>query len=574
MPFIQRIVEPTHVSRVEVGQGIQNELECVTNHSLANIIRQLSTLSKHAEDMFSELYQETNDFFKRASQLNGRIEHLRMTVMELNPTEEIVSLQDIHLRKPYRSSNQHDQQVVSKTTISRAILETYNRCEKPPALDKLNQYREDGKDCMKFYTDPGYFFELWYKEIQKDIDTKKAELRKKRDKRRPNQAKKPAKIKEVVSAKEKHKAEAMGVEFTVHYQNPKIGPSNPNKPVPAGMVQTNTPGMRPQEQEVPNDARRNISEPTANHIESKGSRHMNGPYTHTNSQYIEQQPQNHTETPGKQYRDSQRQSNAINQRHMSPKDRRSSSNRHTSNSMIANRPSMAPPPPPPLGYEQDFNRQDRTSLSPSPQRESLPPPPPPPMDGSYQNSPQHQTPVMIRNQLPRYDSRGSPAGSPIRQMSEDQDLPPPPPQPISPEMPPPPPPPILPQANVPAPPPPPPPPPLPPAVLPLNTRQQPDTVSVNSDISTSTYSSTGTREIEPPMPEKSTGRSALLDEIRKGDWSNKLRKAEDRKERAAPQDKFDVHAVMTRAFEMRQKVMADSDSDEDEDFDDAWEADT
>ena len=89
MPFIQRIVEPTHVSRVEVGQGIQNELECVTNHSLANIIRQLSTLSKHAEDMFSELYQETNDFFKRASQLNGRIEHLRMTVMELNPTEEI-----------------------------------------------------------------------------------------------------------------------------------------------------------------------------------------------------------------------------------------------------------------------------------------------------------------------------------------------------------------------------------------------------------------------------------------------------------------------------------------------------
>ena len=31
---------------------------------------------------------------------------------------------------------------------------------------------------------------------------------------------------------------------------------------------------------------------------------------------------------------------------------------------------------------------------------------------------------------------------------------------------------------------------------------------------------------------------------------------------------------MTRAFEMRQKVMADSDSDEDEDFDDAWEADT
>ena len=50
----------------------------------------------------------------------------------------------------------------------------------------------------------------------------------------------------------------------------------------------------------------------------------------------------------------------------------------------------------------------------------------------------------------------------------------------------------------------------------------------------------------------------------------KLRKAEDRKKNAAPQDKFDVHAVMTRAFEMRQKAMADSDSDED-DLEDDWE---
>ena len=37
---------------------------------------------------------------------------------------------------------------------------------------------------MKFYTDPGYFFELWFKEIQRDIDTKKAELRKKKEGKR------------------------------------------------------------------------------------------------------------------------------------------------------------------------------------------------------------------------------------------------------------------------------------------------------------------------------------------------------------------------------------------------------
>ena len=36
---------------------------------------------------------------------------------------------------------------------------------------------------MKFYTDPGYFFELWFAEIKKDIDTKRAELKKRKEKR-------------------------------------------------------------------------------------------------------------------------------------------------------------------------------------------------------------------------------------------------------------------------------------------------------------------------------------------------------------------------------------------------------
>lgn len=37
--------------------------------------------------------------------------------------------------------------------------------------------REDGRDSVKFYTDPGYFFELWFQDIQKDIETKKTELK-------------------------------------------------------------------------------------------------------------------------------------------------------------------------------------------------------------------------------------------------------------------------------------------------------------------------------------------------------------------------------------------------------------
>lgn len=43
-------------------------------------------------------------------------------------------------------------------------------CDKPPPLDKLNCYRDDGKDGLKFYTDPNYFFELWRQEMLKDTE--------------------------------------------------------------------------------------------------------------------------------------------------------------------------------------------------------------------------------------------------------------------------------------------------------------------------------------------------------------------------------------------------------------------
>lgn len=88
MPFIQRIISPVYVSRGKVDESVTNELECVTNNTLANIIRQLSSLSQHAEDMFADLYRETNKFFNRATDLNNRVEHLTIKVTQLNPTEE------------------------------------------------------------------------------------------------------------------------------------------------------------------------------------------------------------------------------------------------------------------------------------------------------------------------------------------------------------------------------------------------------------------------------------------------------------------------------------------------------
>ncbi|RWS26687.1 hypothetical protein B4U80_04527, partial [Leptotrombidium deliense] len=181
MPLEQRVVSPICVSRGTLpldSQGnlaiaIPNELECVTNGTLANLIRQLSSLSRYAEDLFAGIVNESTLLIARSTSLQGRIERLSVKVTQLDSTVEEVSLHDIHLRKPYKSCNNYDQQVVSRSTMSHSILEKYQTCDKPPPLDKLNPYRDDGKDGLKFYTDPNYFFELWRQEMLKETEREK-----------------------------------------------------------------------------------------------------------------------------------------------------------------------------------------------------------------------------------------------------------------------------------------------------------------------------------------------------------------------------------------------------------------
>ena len=96
MPLLQRIIEPVHVSRNTLpldsngvlAIDIPNELECVTNGTLSNIIRQLSSLSKHAEDIFSTLFKEAKNIAARTHSLQGRIDRLAVKVTQLDSTVE------------------------------------------------------------------------------------------------------------------------------------------------------------------------------------------------------------------------------------------------------------------------------------------------------------------------------------------------------------------------------------------------------------------------------------------------------------------------------------------------------
>ncbi|CAL1573563.1 unnamed protein product [Knipowitschia caucasica] len=184
MPLVKRNIAPRHLCHGTVPDGISNELECVTNNTLSAIIRQLSSLSKHAENVFGELFNEANTFYGRANSLQDRIDRLAIKVTQLDSSIEEVSLQDINMRKAFKSSTVQDQQVLSKGSTPTSVTDMYNTADKAPALSALSAYREDSTDAMKFYSDPSYFFDLWKEKMLQDTEEKRKERRRQREQKR------------------------------------------------------------------------------------------------------------------------------------------------------------------------------------------------------------------------------------------------------------------------------------------------------------------------------------------------------------------------------------------------------
>ncbi|KAJ8975960.1 hypothetical protein NQ317_011928 [Molorchus minor] len=154
MPLPKRVIEPVYVTRGTIPEDYPPSLRA----------------RRHAEDLFGELARDAQQLYDRSNSLQARIDRLAIKVTQLDSTVEEVSLQDIHMRKAFKSAVVFDQQIFSRATMPTAMLETYKSCDKPPPLDKLNCYRDDGKDGLKFYTDPNYFFELWRQEMLNDTE--------------------------------------------------------------------------------------------------------------------------------------------------------------------------------------------------------------------------------------------------------------------------------------------------------------------------------------------------------------------------------------------------------------------
>ena len=68
--------------------SVPDELEYVSVSTLANVMRQLSSLSVRVDDMFGELNRESVAISRRMIALTERTDRLRMKIIQLNPTVE------------------------------------------------------------------------------------------------------------------------------------------------------------------------------------------------------------------------------------------------------------------------------------------------------------------------------------------------------------------------------------------------------------------------------------------------------------------------------------------------------
>ena len=97
MPLIVRYVEPEELHRTPLLQGVQpreNELERMCVASLTTLIRQLSSLAKHAESIMGDVADALAVYHARSRALEERVRRLKVDV--------IPSLSDEGIQEPWR----------------------------------------------------------------------------------------------------------------------------------------------------------------------------------------------------------------------------------------------------------------------------------------------------------------------------------------------------------------------------------------------------------------------------------------------------------------------------------------
>ncbi|KAL3519981.1 hypothetical protein ACH5RR_018130 [Cinchona calisaya] len=136
-------------------------LEGVAVAGLVGILRQLGDLAEFAAEVFHGLQEQVMITSSRTHKLMGRVQRIEAALPRL---EKLVLAQRNHLHFAYTSgANWHSrlrckQSHFIYSDLPRFIMDSYEHCRGPPALDLLDKFDPGGPgSCLKRYSDPSFF---------------------------------------------------------------------------------------------------------------------------------------------------------------------------------------------------------------------------------------------------------------------------------------------------------------------------------------------------------------------------------------------------------------------------------
>lgn len=81
MPLAVRYVEPKHLWRKALPDGVRNELHAVSVLSIAGLIRQIGSLAKHAESVLGDVCELLGQYNQRTVELEQRYSRLKRSTL-------------------------------------------------------------------------------------------------------------------------------------------------------------------------------------------------------------------------------------------------------------------------------------------------------------------------------------------------------------------------------------------------------------------------------------------------------------------------------------------------------------
>ncbi|XP_056422642.1 NHS-like protein 1 isoform X4 [Hyla sarda] len=167
MPFHLRTVQPTNLCRLGTSDGqipragsalVFTSVQEVSVHSLLRIIQQLSDLSRHAEDIFTDIQEQAVTLGERSAHLQRRLASLHQTVSHLDHRKvpvPVSNLDDESKWTVHYTASWHQQENVFLPSSRPECVDDLHKQAKvnlKTVLRECDKLRRDGYRSSQYYS--------------------------------------------------------------------------------------------------------------------------------------------------------------------------------------------------------------------------------------------------------------------------------------------------------------------------------------------------------------------------------------------------------------------------------------